>query len=58
MGDMLLRQLSGLRNWHVTRSEQAYIDLFAGRADELVYLTAGGQLLCRGRQVLPGSCMG
>ena len=38
---MLLRQVSGLQNWHVTRSEQAYIDLFAGRTDELVYLTAG-----------------
>ena len=41
MGDMLLRQVSGLHNWHVTRSDQAYIDLFAGRTDELVYLTAG-----------------
>ena len=41
MGDMLLRQVSGLKNWHVTRSEQAYIDLFAGRTNELVYLTAG-----------------
>lgn len=38
---MLLRQVSGLQNWHITRSERAYIDLFAGRTDELVYLTAG-----------------
>ena len=48
MGDTLHRQLSGLNNWHVTRTEQAYTDLFAGRTDQLVYLTAGAQLTSRG----------
>ena len=55
MGDMLLRQLSGLQNWHVTRSEQAYIDLFSGRTDELVYLTAGGPLICEEGRAEAGS---
>jgi len=43
MGDLLRRQLSGLENWAVTRSEAPYLDLFAGRTEQLVYLTAGAR---------------
>lgn len=41
MGGLLRQQLSGLDKWLVTRSEEAYLDLYAGRTDQLVYLTAG-----------------
>lgn len=34
------KQLSGLSNWHVTRQETPYIDLFQERKADLVYLTA------------------
>ncbi|KAK9828386.1 hypothetical protein WJX81_002797 [Elliptochloris bilobata] len=40
MGEVLHRQLSGMKNWLVTRAEEPYLDQFAGRSDELVYLTA------------------
>jgi hypothetical protein len=41
MGALLRRQLSGLENWAVTRAEAPYLDLFAERTEQLVYLTAG-----------------
>jgi hypothetical protein len=34
------QQVNGFENWHVTRSAGSYMDLFAGRESELVYLTA------------------
>ena len=34
------KQLSGIENWHVTRQQVPYIDLFQDRRADLVYLTA------------------
>ncbi len=34
------RQLSGLENWHISREQQPYIDVFQDRKTDLVYLTA------------------
>lgn len=34
------RQLSGLENWHISREQQPYIDVFQDRKADLVYLTA------------------
>ena len=34
------RQLSGLENWHISREQQPYIDVFQDRRTDLVYLTA------------------
>ena len=34
------KQLSGIKNWHVTQQRMPYIDLFQERKADLVYLTA------------------
>ena len=34
------RQLSGLENWHISREQEPYIDVFQDRKADLVYLTA------------------
>lgn len=33
-------QLSGLENWHITQTPEAYLDQFQDQKDSLVYLTA------------------
>lgn len=40
MGETVRRQISGVENWIVTRSEQPLEGHFAGSIDQLVYLTA------------------
>ncbi len=34
------RQLSGLENWHISREQQPYINVFQDQKTDLVYLTA------------------
>ena len=40
IGEQAGRRLSGLQNWHVSREQQPYIDVFQDRKADLVYLTA------------------
>ena len=40
IGEEAERRLSGLQNWHVSREQQPYIDVFQDRKADLVYLTA------------------
>lgn len=37
---LLLPLRAGMPNWHITKSEQGVAEFFAGKLDEVVYLTA------------------
>lgn len=40
MLEHMTKQMSGLDNWLVTKTEADYMEHFAGQRDQLVYLTA------------------